>query len=288
MTTGAKEKQRNELLAGIGALAVMLALLLAVAFGLLEGQQPQTLALPAETTLPAQTEAPTEPTLPPPEANPYGPTDFQYQGKYLTCMAGDAALGIDVSEHQEEVDWDAVKAAGMEYVIIRVGYRGYGEGGLYMDALAQSHYEGARAAGLKIGAYFFSQAISPEEAREEAAFLLDAVADWQIDLPLVFDWEYISTEARTGNMDPRTLTDCTIAFCETVKAAGYTPMIYFNQSQSQYLLYMAELKEYDFWLAMYSDRMTYPYKLTMWQYTCTGTVPGIGTEVDINLWFTYE
>ena len=197
-------------------------------------------------------------------------------------------LGIDVSEHQEEVDWQAVKAAGMEYVIIRVGYRGYGEGTLNLDAMAQSYYEGAKAAGLKIGAYFFSQAMNTAEAEEEADFLLDAVADWEIDLPLVFDWEYISSDARTGDMDPRTLTDCTIAFCERVKAAGYTPMIYFNQSQSRYLLHLAELKQYDFWLAMYSDRMTYPYKLTMWQYTCTGQVPGIEKEVDINLWFTYE
>lgn len=288
MTTKAKEKQKKELLAGIGALTLMLIVLLVVAFGLLEGLVPQTASLPPQTE-PTQTEAPTtEPTLPPPEANPYGPTDFQYEGKYLSCLAGDAVLGIDVSEHQEEVDWQAVKAAGMEYVIIRVGYRGYGEGTLNLDAMAQSYYEGAKAAGLKIGAYFFSQAMNTAEAEEEADFLLDAVADWEIDLPLVFDWEYISSDARTADMDPRTLTDCTIAFCERVKAAGYTPMIYFNQSQSRYLLHLAELKQYDFWLAMYSDRMTYPYKLTMWQYTCTGQVPGIEKEVDINLWFTYE
>lgn len=282
MATKAKRKKKKELLLGIGALAAMLAVLLIVAF-LLPQPEPEALSLP---TVPQQTQPPeTEPTLPPPEANPYGPADFQYDGDYLTCLAGESVLGIDVSEHQEEVDWTAVKEAGVEFVMIRVGYRGYESGSLFADEAAQDHYRGAKDAGLKVGAYFFSQAVNTAEAVEEARFLLDAVRDWEVDMPLVYDWEYISEDARTRDLSNRDLTHCTLAFCNVIRDAGYVPLIYFNQSQGEDLLYLEELTDYGFWLAMYSDRMTYPYKLSMWQYSCTGTVPGIAGDVDLNLYF---
>lgn len=253
-----------------------------------ETQPPETVPEAATTV---QTEAATvpettaEPTLPPPEANPYGPNDFQYDGKYLTCLEGPSVLGIDVSVYQHDIDWQQVADAGVEFVMIRVGYRGYKTGEITPDKNAQQNYEGAKAAGLKIGVYLFSQAISLEEAQEEADWLLQQIADWEIDMPVVYDWEYMGAEERTGSMTARLLTDCTILFCEAVKAAGYEPMVYFNRHQAQDLLYLAELKEYPFWLAMYSDRMNYPYKVRMWQYTNQGKVPGIDTDVDINLWF---
>lgn len=285
MATRKKKKKRNskkqtQTLVGIGALCASLAVLLFLGFSLSRLELPQTLQVPETTAAPT-----TEPTLPPPEANPYGPLDFQYDGWYLSCLAGKSVLGLDVSYYQKEVDWQAVRDAGFEFVIIRVGYRGFSAGELTPDTHAQLHYEGAKAAGLKIGAYLFSQAVSVEEAEEEADFLLAAIADWEVDMPVVFDWEYVSDTARTALMDARTLTDCTIAFCERVEAAGYEPMVYFNRNQGYRLLHLEELTDYGFWLALYNDRMTYPYKIDMWQYTSTGTVPGIEGDVDINLWF---
>ncbi len=226
-------------------------------------------------------------TFPPPETNPYEPLDFYYEDGYLTCGAGKSTLGIDVSYWQGEIDWQQVKDAGIEFVIIRAGYRGTGEGTLEADSTANANYEGAKAAGLKVGAYMFSQAITVEEAVEEAEFIMDLVKDWELDMPIVYDWEYINETARTANMDARTLTDCTKAFCQTVREAGYDTMIYFNADQSHKQMYLSELTEYGFWLAMYEPVMDYPYKIDMWQYTNQGTVPGIQGNVDINLLLHY-
>lgn len=243
--------------------------------------------LPKKTEEPIQTTVPTttaEPTLPPPEENPYGPLDFQYQGKYLTCLTGRSVLGIDVSAHQQQIDWQAVADAGVEFVMIRAGYRGYETGQLQEDVCAQRNYAGARQAGLLVGAYFFSQAVSPAEAREEAIFFLQIIRDWQLDMPAVYDWEHMGEDSRGARADARTVTECTRTFCQTVEAAGYVPMVYFNRHHAMDYLYLEELTEYPFWLALYSDRMTYPYRVEMWQYTEEGKVPGIEGFVDINLW----
>lgn len=227
-----------------------------------------------------------EPVYTPPEKTALRPEDFVYEGDYLTCTAAPAVLGIDVSQHQGEIDWQAVKDAGIRFVIIRVGGRGYGaEGILYTDDLAQSYYEGAKAAGLQVGAYFFSQAISVEEALEEANLTLQQIETWEMDFPVVYDWERQEGTARTAGTDPRTVTDCMKAYCEAVKEAGYRPMVYFNPDHSDALFFIEEVTQYDFWLAFYTDWMTYPYKVDMWQYTHSGTVPGIEGNTDINLYF---
>ena len=241
------------------------------------------LSLSINRPMPEAPETTAPPTVPP---SPFLPSDFTYnEDGYLTCSTGTAVLGIDVSEHQNDIDWDLVKAAGVEFVMIRVGWRGQTEGKLTEDTMAQINYAGARAAGLKVGAYFFSQAITEQEAVAEAEFAMDRIRGWELDMPLVFDWEYVGDHARTADMDPGLLTDISVAFCETVALAGYEPMIYFNVFQSEYLLHLEELTQYPFWLAMYSDRMDYPYAVDMWQYSCTGQVAGIETDVDLNLWF---
>lgn len=234
------------------------------------------------------TEVITEATLPPPESNPIGMSDFYMDGDYLSCLATPSVLGIDVSFWQGDIDWPKVKQAGVEFAMIRAGARGTETGDLFEDDYAQVNYAGASAAGIQVGAYFFSQAITPEEAVAEANYLLEIIKDWNVEMPLVYDWEFVSADARTANMDPRTLTDCAKAFCETVKNAGYTPMIYFNTNQSFDMLYLAELKDYRFWLAQYDTVLRYPYKIDMWQYSETGTVPGIQGNVDIDLYFPYE
>ena len=248
---------------------------------------------PDPTTLPVSQERPTEPTeetLPPPPENPYGPVDFDVdeETSEITLNSGNAIKGIDVSSWQGDIDWDKVKDAGVEFVIIRVGGRGTSEGSLYDDRRCQEYYKGAKKAGLKVGAYIFAQSITVEEAIEEANFVLDKVKDWEVDMPLVYDWEYVDEDARTAGMDSRTLTDMAIAFCDTIIQEGYQPMIYFGRSQSIDLLNLEELTEYPFWLAMYSTIMDYPYKVQMWQYTDQGKLPGISGNVDLNLWFTYD
>ena len=241
-----------------------------------------------EETEPETTEE-TEPTLPPPEANPYGPNDFQYNERnYLTCTAGEYMNGIDVSSYQGNVDWQKVKDAGVEFAMIRVGLRGYGTGKIVEDPNARANLDGATAAGVKIGVYIFSQALNPEEAAEEAAFLLDIIKDYDITMPVVYDWEQVGVEdARTANMDAEALTASTLEFCRIIEEAGYQPMVYFNRHQAKYLLDLSQLTDYPFWLAAYTDRMRYAYKVQMWQYTDSGRVPGIEGSVDMNIWFVY-
>lgn len=255
------------LLALVTALALGLCLL-----GLLGREEP-----PAEKEVPI--------TQPPIAANPYCAEDFTYgDGGFLTCTAGQSILGIDVSAFQGDIDWEAVRSAGVEFVMIRVGYRGNSLGAVNTDDRAREYYDSATAAGLKVGAYFYSQAITVQEAIAEAEYALNVIKGWKLEMPLVYDWEYVDAEARTANMDARLLTDCTIAFCETVERAGYEPMIYFNPSQGRDLLYLEELTRWNWWLAMYTDQMDYPYAVEMWQYTAEGTVPGIEGNVDLNLW----
>lgn len=234
---------------------------------------------------PDETTVLTETTLPSPPENPLTAADFAFEGDYLTCLSAESILGVDVSTHQGQIDWQEVRSAGVEFVMIRLGYRGTTEGGLYEDEWAIRHYDGARAAGLKVGGYFFSQAITPEEAAREAEFVLATVADWQLDMPLVYDWEYVSDDSRTAATDARTVTDCAKAFCDAVEQAGYTSMVYFNPDQSRSGMLLEELTDYGFWLAMYSEEMTYEYRVDMWQYTDAGTVPGIKGPVDLNLYF---
>ena len=219
--------------------------------------------------------------------NPYGAEDFAVVGDYLACLSGAYQLGIDVSYWQEDIDWQQVADAGIEFVMIRVGKRGAGEGELTEDARGREYYAGAKAAGLKVGAYFFSQAITPAEALEEAEFAMQLLQDWELDMPLVYDWEHYSDNGRTVGMTGDVLTACTVTFCDAVKEAGYTPMVYFNQDQASRLDW-TQLNGYPMWLAMYDQDMTYEYRVDMWQYTSSGSVPGISGDVDMNLYFIYE
>jgi GH25 family lysozyme M1 (1,4-beta-N-acetylmuramidase) len=151
--------------------------------------------------------------------------------------------------------------------------------------LALTNLHQAKAAGLKIGAYFFSQALTRDEAVEEAQFALAMLEGVELDLPLVYDWEYVSENARTGQMEPDTLMTCVNAFCGAVDQGGYEPMVYFNRELSKTLLDLTELSDYPFWLAMYTDQMNFPYKVDFWQYSDEGRVPGIEGNVDLNLYF---
>lgn len=227
-----------------------------------------------------------QPQITPIPSSLYGPEDFVLVGDYLQCTAGNSVVGIDVSSHQQAIDWQLVAASGVEFAIIRLGYRGYESGTLHEDEFARMNLVGARAAGLKVGAYFFSQAVNAEEARAEAEYALDILDGFRLDLPLTFDWEYVSETARTGGVDARTLTDATHAFCQKVESAGYRAMVYFNTSQGQFRLELEELGAYPWWLAKYNMTSEFYCRVDLWQYTDQGSVPGIQGNVDIDLMFT--
>ena len=268
-----KKADPKQLLRWVVALSAMLAVMAVLAVTL------------KQCDTPAQPD-PVETTAPELAANPYGAGDFAYdENGYLTCLAGKSLPGIDVSSHQGQIDWTAVKESGIEFAIIRLGYRGYHTGTIHADETALQNLAGAKAAGLKVGAYFFSQAVNTAEAVEEARFALQMLGGMALDLPLVYDWEYVSESARTGSMDPQTLMDCIHSFCGEIERQGYEPMVYFNQDLALNMLELEQLSRYPFWLAMYSDQMTYPYEVRFWQYSDEGTVPGIEGNVDLDLYF---
>ena len=220
--------------------------------------------------------------------NPYAPENFVTMNGYVTCTAGPTRRGLDVSVYQEDIDWEQVRDAGFDFVFIRIGYRGYSVGEIFADDRARENLAGAKAAGLDVGVYFYAQSITPEEALEEAQWCLDFLAGESLQLPVVYDWEWVDRSARTGQMDKATLTECAKTFCQTITSGGYAPMLYFNSHVSRDLLDLEQLAEYPFWLAQYKDRMDYPYQVDVWQYTEEGTVPGIEGDVDIDLMFIYE
>ena len=228
--------------------------------------------------------------LPGVEANSLTAEDFSDQSGHPTYTGNDYQVlrGVDVSEHQHEIDWAQVAASGVDYAYVRLGYRGYTEGGLFEDPYFRANVEGALANGLQVSVYFFSQAISVQEAIEEAEFVLERIKDYNITLPVVYDWEKINgeTAARTDNLDFSILNDCAVAFCDTMKNAGYAPAIYFNRHLGYYGYDLSRMTDYDFWFALpESPFPNFYYAVDMWQYSFTEQVPGIAEPTDMNLMF---
>ena len=250
---------------------------------LLQQQREQEQEEPPEEPPTEETQMPTVP----PEKNPYNRRDFQFgSNNYLLCTQQDSYPGIDVSSFQGLIDWQKVKASGIRFAMIRLGYRGYGQAGnMVEDDYARRNLEEARKAGLEIGAYFFSQAPTVDEVDDEIFFFMKILGDTELTMPIVLDWERVGVEtARTNNVDAETLTAMQKHFCKTMVDFGYTPMVYFNWHLAESSLYLSELEDYPFWLALYQNYMTYPFRVEMWQYTCTGRVPGIQGDVDINVY----
>lgn len=192
--------------------------------------------------------------------------------------------GIDVSKHQGEIDWSRVAADGVEFAFIRVGNRGYGTGQLVEDDYFTANIEGALAAGIKVGVYIYSQAINEQEALEEANFVLEKIAPYKVECPVVFDVEKVSGNGgRMNNISVEERTKVTLLFCQTIENAGYHPMIYHNTEMGALMLDLAALEDYDKWFAAYSDTLYYPYEYKVWQYSQSGTVQGVSGQVDLNI-----
>ena len=195
--------------------------------------------------------------------------------------------GIDVSKHNKTIDWAKVKNAGIDFAIIRAGNRGYGsEGKLLTDPLFEANAKGATENGIPIGAYMFSEAITVEEAIEEADLILSMVEPYDITYPIIIDIEEIAgDDARNEALTPTQLTDVVLAFCNRVKEAGYTPMIYANLKGMIGMLEFERLEGIEKWYAYYGDELYFPYDVSMWQYTSSGYVDGIEGKVDLNISF---
>ena len=219
--------------------------------------------------------------------NPYDKALFvknenkiSYEDKKYTSR-----LGVDVSVFQGDIDWEQVKAAGYEFAILRIGYRGYGEEGtLNADEKFEQNLENARKAGIDVGVYFFSQAVNEEEAKEEADFVLEHLKGKELQMPVVYDPEHIlEDEARTDGVTGEQFTQNAKVFCKEIEEAGYDAMIYSNMLWEAYELDLEKLLDYPVWYADYEELPQTPYRFSMWQYSSTGSVTGIEGNVDLNI-----
>ena len=197
-------------------------------------------------------------------------------------------VGVDISKQTGNVNFVGLKAAGVDYVMVRVGARGYSTGQISIDENFKENIEGAIAEGLDVGVYFYSQAISQEEAVQEASIVIQNLEPYRgkIKYPVAFDMEFvINDEARIDGLSRDDRTTIATAFLESVRAAGYVPMIYGDKEWLIKEIDIAKLQDYDVWLTQDADIPDYPYEYAMWQYTTTGTVNGITGNADLNICF---
>lgn len=216
--------------------------------------------------------------------------DYIHSEKYQNYTIRDV---IDVSAYQKDINWEEVKRSGIDYAFIRVGFRGYGEkGSINKDGSFDTNIENAISAGIEVGVYFFSQAITEEEAIEEAGYVLDWINGYNITLPVVIDYEYASTvdglvgRLYNANLSRESATNICSQFCAVIENNGYSPMIYANKDMLENGLNANELAEnYRIWLANYGTFTTYEGEYEFWQYTDHGTVSGISGNVDKSFWY---
>ena len=195
-------------------------------------------------------------------------------------------MGIDVSEWNHEIDWPAVASTGINFAVVRIGRRGTSEGGLNPDELYQANLEGASSNGIDIGAYFFSQAVNVQEAIEEAEYALELLSGMELQLPVFFDWENYDSEMRNHDVSFKTMTDCAVAFCETIQASGYEAGVYFGKQQGYYAYDLTRFGDYSWWVVDPGDFYDFYYSGDLWQYSLDKAhINGIDTEVDLNMMF---
>lgn len=206
--------------------------------------------------------------------------NFGSDGAIQTSVNG-SKFGIDISRHNGKIDWNAVKSSGVDYVIIRCGYRGSSSGALITDQNFQSNIKGATAAGLKVGIYVFSQAVNEVEAVKEASLAVSLAKGYKLTYPIFIDTE--SSGGRADKIDVATRTAVVNAFCQTVQSAGYQAGIYASKSWFETKLSMGSVGNYRIWLAQYAAAPTYSGRYDMWQYSSKGTISGINGKVDLNL-----
>ena len=226
------------------------------------------------------------------EHHGFSAEDFEYDEDGFLYYVGDdstveSRVGIDVSRFQGEIDWEKVAKAGIEFAMVRAGFRGTTEGKLLQDDYFVDNVEGATENGIDVGVYFYSQAVNEEEAQEEVQMMLDLIEPYNIKYPVVIDVEYAESEkARTANLTSDEYEAVVKVFCEAVSKAGYKPMIYGNVTSFTLLMDAVDVDDYDIWVAYYGVPLYYPYHVDIWQYSKSGRVDGIDGDVDLNICIT--
>ncbi len=228
---------------------------------------------------------PQGPTVPPDTIpkNEYRAEAFTRVDGLLQYADGDYLQGIDVSVHQGVIDWQAVADSGVQFAVLRLGYRGTTVGELYLDEQFEENYVQAKNAGLLLGVYFFSQAANAGEAAEEAQFVCDTLNGRALDLPVFYDWETVDGGERVTSPYDVELTACSLAFCQKIEESGYDAGVYFNQTYGYRHINLYELRDYTLWLAEYNETPGFDYQFHMLQYSDAGTVNGIEGSVDLDL-----
>ncbi len=224
------------------------------------------------------------------DTTPKGPYDlakFDISNEYYTYSDDKytSCVGIDISEHNDEIDFNKVKESGIEFVFIRIGWRGYSQGGVFVDQLFEDYYNGAKEAGLKVGVYFFSQAINQDEAKQEADFVLETLNGRSLDLPVVYDFETIDyDDARTDNLSKQQVTSNAVTFLKTV-SKQYDGMLYANLDLLENKYENTILNSYPLWYAQYYKEPETLKDFKIWQYSESGVVDGIDGDTDLNIMF---
>ena len=195
-------------------------------------------------------------------------------------------FGVDVSKYQKNINWNQIKKAGVSFVIVRIGYRGYGASGtLVLDPMFEEHFTNVKNAGLKVGVYFFSQATTEEEAKEEAFACAYVLNGRKLDYPIFFDTEASGASGGSGRADGLGVADrtkCAVAFCEEVKANGYKPGVYASTLWYRNRVDLSSLTKYTIWNAHYGVASS-PIDCALWQGTCTARLPGYKGDLDVNI-----
>ncbi len=200
----------------------------------------------------------------------------------------DSAIGINVTSKNGDIDWEQVKQSGVEFAMIRVGYRGRNKGDRTEDDKFVQNIEGATAAGLDVGVYFFSQAVSVQEAEQEAQFVIEKIQPYQVTYPISFNWEFVAPssdgrEPRTKDCTPSEITSFAKAFCSTVSKAGRTAMFYTDKELAYNYYNLDELSSNQIWYSEFAEKPAFYYDFKIWQYSELGTVSGISGNVKMSL-----
>lgn len=201
----------------------------------------------------------------------------------LQQVSGNTRVGIDVSKWNGDIDWDRVKNAGVQFAIVRAGYRGSVTGSLVEDPLFAANMKGASASGIPVGVYFFTQAVNEVEAVEEASTVLKLIREYNLDYPVFIDTEGAGGNGRADGLDVETRTLVCEAFCRTIENAGYEAGVYGSRNWYNHNLQTDRLQNYDIWLAEYRSVPLYQGYYNMWQYTSKGRIDGISGNVDMNI-----
>ncbi len=220
----------------------------------------------------------------------YKPDSFLENKGVITYEGGDSFVGINVNSKRGDIDWQQVKDSGVDYAMIRVGWRADEGGKIAEDEKFEDNIKGATEAGLPVGVYFYSKAVTDAEAEEEATFVLEKIRTYNVTYPVAIYWEYDTKDDGTPDESKRTVrcngdqvTGFIDTFCKKIEATGRTASFYCDKSMGYTKLDLSKLSDYDMWYAEFRSVPSFYYNYTMWQYTKSGTVPGIEGEVPINL-----